>query len=137
LPVAEVFAGEGRGPGKPMEMLLFSFAGSLLAFFAVLAANASAASAQAAAATNWPPTQAQQQALQVQISDLVSEVGQPLTADEQTNLQALLANAPSQYQATLPAGTPATFAGYSAWVLAGSASQASAQASANAYGEAA
>lgn len=119
-----------------MQMILLSFAGSMLAYFAFLSASSSAASAQAAAATNWPPTQAQQQALQVQITQLVAEVGRPLTAAEQTNLSNLLANAPAQYQATLPAGTTPTVAGYQAWVLAGSASQASAAASdpSNYYG---
>lgn len=105
-----------------MEMLLLSFAGSLLAYFAFLAASSSAASAQAASATNWPPTTAQQQALQAQIGQLVSEVtGQPLTSHQQANLSAVLANAPSQYQTTLPAGTTPTVAGYQAWVLAGTA----------------
>ena len=110
-----------------MQMLLLSFAGSALAYFAFMAAASSAASAQSAAASNWPPTAAQQQALQVQISQLVLEVTHTaLTAQEQSDLQALLANAPAQYQAGLPAGTSPTIAGYSAWVLAGSAAQAAA-----------
>lgn len=118
-----------------MEMLLLSFAGSVLAYFAFLSASSSAASAQAAAATNWPPTTAQQQALQVQISQLVDEVtGQSLTSQEQSNLQLLLANAPAQYQAGLPAGTPPTMAGYQAWVLAGSAAQVAASAQQPPYG---
>ena len=109
-----------------MEMLLLSFAGSMLAYFAFLSASSSAASAQAASATNWPPTQAQQQALQVQISQLVAQVTkQPLDAEEQSNLQAILASAPAEYQAGLGGSTP-TFAGYSAWVLAGSAANAAA-----------
>jgi len=104
-----------------VQALLLSFAGSMLAYFAFMSATSSAASAQAASATNWPPTQAQQQALQVQISQLTAEVtGQPLTAREQSNLTALLANAPAQYLAGLGGSQP-TFAGYSAWVLAGSA----------------
>ena len=83
-----------------------------------------------ASSTNWPPTTAQQQALQTQISQLVSEVtGKNLSATQQQNLTNLLANAPAQYQATLPAGTTATFGGYQAWVLAGSAAQASVAAS--------
>jgi hypothetical protein len=107
-----------------MEMLLLSFAGSMLAYFAFMSASSSAASAQAASATNWPPTQAQQQALQVQIAQLVAQVTQqPLTAEEQTNLQAILANAPAEYQASLGSATP-TFAGYSAWVLSGTAANA-------------
>jgi len=109
----------------------------MLAYFAFLSASSSAASAQAAAATNWPPTVAQQQALQVQISQLVDEVtGQPLTAQEQANLQMLLANAPAQYQAGLPTGMSPTMAGYQAWVLAGSAAQvaASSQMPATQYG---
>ena len=110
-----------------MNMLLLSFAGSALAYFAFMSAASSAASAQAAAASNWPPTTAQQQALQVQISQLVVEVtGQVMTAQEQTNLSALLANAPAQYQAGLPTGAAPTVAGYSSWVLAGSAAQAAA-----------
>jgi hypothetical protein len=80
---------------------------------------------QGAVSTNWPPTTAQQQALQTQISQLVTEVtGNQLSAQQQQNLTNLLANAPTQYQATLPVGTAATFAGYQAWVLAGSAAQA-------------
>jgi hypothetical protein len=105
-----------------MEMLLLSFAGSMLAYFAFLSASSSAASAQAAAATNWPPTTAQQQALQVQISQLVAEVTQqPLTAQEQSNLSVLIAAAPAQYQATLPTGATPTMAGYQAWIMAGTA----------------
>jgi hypothetical protein len=109
-----------------MQMLLLSFFGSALAYFAFMAAASSAASAQAASAQNWPPTTAQQQALQVQIGQLVAEVtGQPLTPQEQQNLSAILTSAPTSYRATLPAGAPATFAGYQAWVLAGTAGQAS------------
>lgn len=117
-----------------MEMLLLSFAGSALAYFAFLSASSSAASAQAASATNWPPTAAQQQALQVQISQLVAQVTQqPLDAEEQANLQAILAAAPAEYQAGLGGSTP-TFAGYSAWVLAGSAANVAAQQSTVAMG---
>lgn len=112
-----------------MQMLLLSFFGSALAYFAFMSAASSAAAAQAAAASNWPPTAAQQQALQVQISALVLEVtGRSLTSQQQINLQNLLAAAPAQYQASLPAGASATIAGYQAWVLAGSAAQASSQA---------
>jgi len=112
-----------------MEMLFLSFAGSMLAYFAFLSASSSAASAQAASATNWPPTAAQQQALQAQISQLVAEVtGRALTAQQQANLTQLLAVAPSQYQATLPSGAQPTTGGYTAWVLSGSAAQAAAQA---------
>jgi hypothetical protein len=117
-----------------MEMLLLSFGGSLLAYFAFMSASSSAASAQAASASNWPPTQAQQQALQVQISQLVAQVTQqPLTAQEQTNLQAILANAPATYQASLGSAKP-TVAGYTAWVLAGSAANAVASTTPGPYG---
>lgn len=110
-------------------MLLLSFAGSVLAYWAFLSASSSAASAQAASATNWPPTAAQQQALQTQIQQLVQEVtGRPLNAQQTTNLAQLLAAAPTQYQATLPTGAQATTAGYTAWVLSGSAAHAAAQA---------
>lgn len=110
-----------------MEMLLLSFAGSMLAYFAFLSSASSAASAQAATATNWPPTSAQQLALQQQIGALVAEVtGQPLSTKEQNALQALLASAPQQFQASLPSGAKPTYAGYAAWVLAGSAGTAAA-----------
>lgn len=103
-------------------MILLSFAGSMLAYFAFMSAASSAASAQAAASvTNWPPTAAQQTALQSQIGQLVAEVtGQPLSQGEASNLSALLSTAPSKYQATLPLGATPTLAGYQAWVLAGS-----------------
>jgi hypothetical protein len=118
-----------------MQMLLLSFAGSMLAYFAFLSASSSAASAQSAAASNWPPTAAQQQALQVQIAQIVAEVTQqPMTAREQTALANLLANAPAQYQAGLPSGTKPTIAGYSSWVLAGSAAQAAVSAQTSPYG---
>jgi hypothetical protein len=112
-----------------MTMLLWSFAGSMLAYFAFLSASSSAASAQVAGAQNWPPSQAQQQALQVQISQLIREVtGKALTPLQQLHLTDILAAAPTEYTATLPQGAPPTFAGYQAWVLSGTAGQAAAQA---------
>ena len=105
-----------------MEMLLLSFAGSVLAYFAFLSASSSAASAQAASATNWPPTQAQQQALQTQLTQLYVEMtGQQMSATQQQYLSLTLSQAPTQYQATLPQGAQATTGGYIAWVLSGAA----------------
>jgi len=119
-----------------LEMVLWSFLGSLLAYGAVLSAASSASSAQTATATNWPPTQAQLTALQTQISQLVVEVtGSKLTSQEQYNLSTLLSNAPAQYQATLPQGTTATYAGFAAWVMAGSAAQVAASTSAHQHGQ--
>jgi hypothetical protein len=100
-----------------MEMLLFSFLGSMLAYFAFLSAASSAASAQSASATNWPPTAAQQSALEEQIARMVDDLtGSPLTDEERAELRQGIAGAPAAYVATLNGATP-TMAGYQSWVL--------------------
>jgi len=106
-----------------MQMLLLSFLGSALAYFAFMSAASSAASAQSAAqATAWPPSPSDQAALASQISGLVAEVSShPLSALEQAHLKAQLDAAPAEYVATLPQGATPTLAGYQAWILAGAA----------------
>jgi len=67
----------------------------------------------------WPPSASVQSALQAQIQAQYQQTtGQPMSAALVQQLQQALAGAPAQYQATLPAGTQPTVAGYQAWVLA-------------------
>jgi|GEM_PF-4462839 len=67
----------------------------------------------------WPPSASVQSALQAQIQAQYQQAtGQPMTPGLVQQLQQALAEAPATYQATLPAGTTPTVAGYQAWVLA-------------------
>jgi len=92
----------------------------LLGLGAVVLLGASGtASASATSGGDWPPTAADQAGLASQLTQLATvEMGTPPTADQIAAMNANLAQAPAQYEASLlAAGQTPTVAGYRAWVL--------------------
>ena len=74
------------------------------------------ASAASSTATNWPPSVAQQSAIQQQMSAMVqSMLGRPLTSTEQAAVANMVAQAPDEYAAT---GGALTGSAYQQWAQA-------------------
>jgi len=69
--------------------------------------------------TSWPPSSLVQQGILDQILSTNSAMGgQSPTAAQSAQLSSSIAQAPSAYAASLPAGTAPTVAGYQAWMSA-------------------
>jgi hypothetical protein len=87
-----------------------------LGVLGLLALTSSASASSSSSASSWPPSVAVQQSLMNQIAASVTgATGQAMSASDLQQLQLLIAQAPANYAASLPAGTQPTTAGYVAW----------------------
>jgi hypothetical protein len=92
---------------------------ALVGYVVLSPSTASAATGAPVAGNYWPPTSADQAALSAQLVTYATNAeGTAPSAADVATLNQILAAAPAQYVATLPAGTQPTVTGYQAWIMA-------------------